>query len=40
MGNDMTPLDELAKLISEKGRKILVAQNPEEAALEVLASDG
>src|SRR5947199_9980603 len=24
----MTPLDELAKLISEKGRKILVAQNP------------
>src|SRR2546428_12178968 len=27
-GSDMTPLDELAKLISEKGRKILVAQNP------------
>src|SRR5437762_4397781 len=27
-GIDMTPLDELAKLISEKGRKILVAQNP------------
>ena len=25
---NMTPLDELAKLISEKGRKILVAQNP------------
>jgi len=24
----MTPLEELAKLISEKGRKILVAQNP------------
>src|SRR5882762_6350240 len=24
----MTPLDELAKLISEKGRKILVAENP------------
>src|SRR5437763_16958509 len=27
-GIDMTPLDELAKLISEKGRKILGAQNP------------
>src|SRR5207245_1683323 len=24
----MTPLEELAKLISEKGRKILVAENP------------